>query len=72
MLHAAAWTDVDGAEQIPGCAEVNVGGAAHAADLGAPIVAYSSDYVFDSRKGAPYLEWTPAPALGLRTDEAPR
>ena len=57
VLHAAAWTDVDGAEDDPqGAAEVNVGGAAHAADLGAPIVAYSSDYVFDGRKGAPYLE----------------
>ena len=57
VLHAAAWTDVDGAEDDPqGAAEVNVGGTAHAAELGAPIVAFSSDYVFDGRKGAPYLE----------------
>jgi dTDP-4-dehydrorhamnose reductase len=57
VLHAAAWTDVDGAEDDPqGAAEVNVAGAAHAAGLGAPIVAYSSDYVFDGRKGTPYLE----------------
>ena len=57
VLHAAAWTNVDGAEDDPqGAAEVNVGGAAHAAELGAPIVAYSSDYVFDGRKGAPYVE----------------
>ena len=57
VLHAAAWTNVDGAEDDPqGAAEVNVGGTAHAAELGAPIVAYSTDYVFDGRKGAPYLE----------------
>ena len=48
---------MDGAEDDPqGAAEVNVGGTAHAAELGAPIVAYSTDYVFDGRKGAPYLE----------------
>ena len=35
---------------------MNVGGTAHAAELGAPLVAYSTDYVFDGRKGAPYLE----------------
>ena len=57
VLHAAAWTDVDGAEDDPqGAAEANVGGTAHAAELGAPIVAYSSDYVFDGRKGEPYVE----------------
>jgi dTDP-4-dehydrorhamnose reductase len=57
VLHAAAWTDVDRAEDDPqGAAEVNVGGTAHVAELGAPIVAYSSDYVFDGRKGAPYVE----------------
>jgi dTDP-4-dehydrorhamnose reductase len=57
VLHTAAWTDVDGAEDDPqGAAEVNVGGTAHAAELGAPIVAYSSDYVFDGRKSAGYVE----------------
>ena len=35
---------------------MNVGGTAHAAALGAPLVAYSTDYVFDGRKGAPYVE----------------
>jgi len=62
VLHAAAWTDVDGAEDDPqGAAAVNVGGTAHVAALGAPVVAYSSDYVFDGTKGAPYLE-SDAPA----------
>jgi dTDP-4-dehydrorhamnose reductase len=57
VLHAAAWTDVDGAEADPqGAAAVNVGGTQHAASLGAPIVAFSSDYVFDGRKSTPYLE----------------
>jgi dTDP-4-dehydrorhamnose reductase len=57
VLHAAAWTDVDGAEDDPqGASAVNVGGTAHAAALGAPLVLFSTDYVFDGRKGEPYLE----------------
>lgn len=57
VLHTAAWTDVDGAEADPqGAASVNVGGTANVADLGAPIVAFSSDYVFDGRKREPYVE----------------
>jgi dTDP-4-dehydrorhamnose reductase len=57
VLHTAAWTNVDGAEDDPqGAAAANVGGTAHAAALGAPLVAYSSDYVFDGRKGTPYVE----------------
>jgi dTDP-4-dehydrorhamnose reductase len=57
VLHAAAWTDVDGAEAEPqGAAAVNVGGTANVAGLGAPLVYYSSDYVFDGRKRSPYLE----------------
>jgi len=57
VLHAAAWTDVDGAETDPqGAAAVNVGGTANAVSLGAPTVLFSTDYVFDGRKGAPYVE----------------
>jgi dTDP-4-dehydrorhamnose reductase len=57
VLHAAAWTDVDGAEADPqGAAAVNVGGTQHAAELGAPLVAFSTDYVFDGRKRTPYVE----------------
>ncbi|GIU93564.1 MAG: NAD(P)-dependent oxidoreductase [Gaiellaceae bacterium] len=57
VLHAAAWTDVDGAEADPqGAAAVNIAGTAHAASLGAPLVAFSTDYVFDGRKREPYLE----------------
>jgi len=62
VLHAAAWTDVDGAEDDPqGAATANVGGTAHVAALGTPLVAFSSDYVFGGTKGAPYLE-SDAPA----------
>jgi len=57
VLHAAAWTDVDGAESDPQeAAAVNVGGTRHAAELGAPLVYYSTDYVFDGAKGEPYVE----------------
>jgi len=57
VLHAAAWTDVDGAEADPQeAAAVNVGGTHHVAELGAPLVYYSTDYVFDGRKGEPYVE----------------
>ena len=62
VLHAAAWTDVDGAEADPqGAAAVHVGGVQHAAELGAPLVVWSSDYVFDGRKRTPYVE-SDAPA----------
>jgi dTDP-4-dehydrorhamnose reductase len=57
VLHTAAWTDVDGAEDDPqGAAAVNVGGVQHAAELGAPLVVWSSDYVFDGAKREPYVE----------------
>lgn len=57
VLHAAAWTDVDGAEGDPqGATAVNVGGTANAASLGVPLVYYSTDYVFDGRKRDPYVE----------------
>jgi dTDP-4-dehydrorhamnose reductase len=57
VLHAAAWTDVDGAESDPQeAAAVNIGGTRHAAELGAPLVYYSTDYVFDGAKGEPYVE----------------
>ena len=57
VLHAAAWTDVDGAESDPqGAAAVNVGGTQHVAELGVPFVYYSTDYVFDGSKTEPYVE----------------
>jgi dTDP-4-dehydrorhamnose reductase len=57
VLHTAAWTDVDGAEEDPqGAAAVNIGGTANAAALKAPLVTFSTDYVFDGRKRSPYVE----------------
>jgi dTDP-4-dehydrorhamnose reductase len=63
VLHTAAWTAVDLAESDPqGAAAVNVGGTANAAALGAPLVAFSTDYVYDGAKGSPYVESdTPLP-----------
>jgi dTDP-4-dehydrorhamnose reductase len=66
VLHAAAWTDVDGAEDDPQeAAAVNVGGVQHAAELGAPLVVWSSDYVFDGSKREPYVESDPPAPLGV-------
>ncbi len=60
VLHAAAWTDVDAAEADPQeAAAVNVGGTQHAAEIGAPLVVFSTDYVFDGRKRTPYVESDP-------------
>jgi dTDP-4-dehydrorhamnose reductase len=57
VLHAAAWTDVDGAEENPSAAEaVNIGGTRNVVAFGAPVVYFSTDYVFDGEKGAPYIE----------------
>jgi dTDP-4-dehydrorhamnose reductase len=66
VLHAAAWTDVDGAEEDPqSAAAVNVGGVQHVAELGAPLVVWSTDYVFDGTKRTPYLESDPPGPLGV-------
>jgi dTDP-4-dehydrorhamnose reductase len=57
VLHTAAWTDVEGAEDDPqGTAATNVGGTQHAAALGVPLVYFSSDYVFDGARRSPYVE----------------
>jgi dTDP-4-dehydrorhamnose reductase len=57
VLHAAAWTDVDGAEADPGgAAQVNVEGTRNVVALGAPVVYFSTDYVFDGSKALPYVE----------------
>ena len=43
---------------------MNVGGTQHAAELGAPLVYFSSDYVFDGSKRSPYLESDATGPLG--------
>ena len=57
VLHAAAWTAVDDAESNPdGAARANVDGTANVVAVGAPVVYFSSDYVFDGTKREPYVE----------------
>ncbi len=57
VLHAAAWTNVDGAEADPVAAEeANVLGTRNVVAGGAPVVYFSTDYVFDGTKGEPYVE----------------
>jgi dTDP-4-dehydrorhamnose reductase len=66
VLHAAAWTKVDDAEAEPEAARrANVDGTRNVAALGAPVVYYSSDYVFDGSKREPYVESDPTSPLGV-------
>jgi dTDP-4-dehydrorhamnose reductase len=70
VIHCAAFTDVDGAEEREDVARrVNVDASANiaaaAAMLGARIVAVSTDYVFDGTlTGRPYVESDPTAPLG--------
>jgi len=66
VLHTAAWTKVDDAEADPGAAErVNVDGTKNVVALGAPVVYFSTDYVFDGTKREPYVESDPTNPLGI-------
>ena len=61
VVHCAAYTNVDGAEADPGLAEaVNVLGTRNVVSAvrgtHTAVVYFSSDYVFDGRKGSPYVE----------------
>ena len=62
LIHAAAYTDVDGSENNPDKAFlVNGIGTRNVAiacqDINCPIVYISTDYVFDGKKKEPYNEW---------------
>lgn len=64
VINCAAWTNVDGAEEDhDGALAVNGPGAGHVARAAAAADAWtihvSSDYVFDGRKFAPYVESDP-------------
>jgi dTDP-4-dehydrorhamnose reductase len=64
IIHAAAWTDVDGCEHDPTRAEgVNATGTAHIAmaarEVGSYLVTVSTDFVFPGDGGAPYAEDAP-------------
>lgn len=66
VLHAAGWTDVDGAEADEAeTVRVNVEGTRNVAALGAPVVYYSTDYVFDGAKREPYVESDEPAPLGV-------
>ena len=66
VLHAAAWTDVDGAESDPAGAEAaNVLGTRNVVAGGAPVLYFSSDYVFDGSKTEPYVESDRPSPLGV-------
>lgn len=59
VIHAAAWTDVDGCESDPERAmRVNAGGTANIVEAvgGARLVYISTDYVFDGTASRPYTE----------------
>ena len=69
IVNAAAYTSVEKAEAEPALAmTVNRDGAgalaAAAARLGVPFVHVSTDYVFDGRKNAPYVEEDAPSPLG--------
>ncbi|MEW5993744.1 MAG: dTDP-4-dehydrorhamnose reductase [Candidatus Zixiibacteriota bacterium] len=64
VLHTAAYTDVDGCEtNRETAASVNVGGTENVAracrKVGAKMIYYSTDYVFDGGKPSPYVESDP-------------
>lgn len=68
VINAAAYTDVERAESEPELAlRSNAAGAGHAAAaaaaVGAPVVYYSTDFVFDGTSNAPYTEETTFPDL---------
>lgn len=69
VVNAAAWTAVDAAEAEEAAAHrANAEGPARLAALcagaGVPLIHLSTDYVFDGRKGAPYVEDDPVSPLG--------
>lgn len=70
VVSAASFTDVEGAEDDPERAHrVNVEGiealARAAREVSARMVHLSTDYVFDGRKGAPYVETDPPDPLSV-------
>jgi dTDP-4-dehydrorhamnose reductase len=70
IVNAAAYTAVDQAEAEPElCFAVNAAAprvlAEEAARMNALLVHYSTDYVFDGEKTAPYLESDPIHPLGV-------
>lgn len=70
IINAAAYTDVEGAESDEaGAFAVNATGAGllakAAAERGIPILLYSTDFVFDGKKGGDYLPDDPTAPLSV-------
>ncbi len=70
VIHAAAYTDVDGCERNPDMAfQINAIGTRYvaegAAKAGAKLLYLSTDYVFDGRKTVPYTERDPVNPLNV-------
>jgi dTDP-4-dehydrorhamnose reductase len=70
VINAAAYTDVDGCEQHTERAfAVNAEGVRHVAlgavKCGAKVVYLSTDYIFDGKKGIPYVENDPPNPLSV-------
>lgn len=70
IVNAAAYTAVDKAEDEPDVAyAVNATGAEAvakaAAEIGAAIIHFSTDYVFDGRKRTPYVETDAVSPIGV-------
>ncbi|HPE85019.1 MAG TPA: dTDP-4-dehydrorhamnose reductase [Chlamydiales bacterium] len=57
LINCAAYTNVDGAESEPELAKaVNTYAVAQMGKLGVKVVHFSTDFVFDGQKNAPYTE----------------
>jgi dTDP-4-dehydrorhamnose reductase len=70
IVHAAAFTQVDACESDQKKAyEINGAGTRHVAmgaqDVGARLLAVSTDYVFDGTKSGPYREDDPPAPMGV-------
>ncbi|MEN3314024.1 MAG: dTDP-4-dehydrorhamnose reductase [Acidimicrobiaceae bacterium] len=70
VVHAAAWTDVDGCEADADRAwRVNALGTRHVVQaarlVGARVCHVSTDYVFDGAADRPYTEWDPTGPLSV-------
>lgn len=70
LINAAAYTNVDGAEDdVANAFLANETGARNVAEIAAyrqiPVVYFSTDYVFDGTKGTPYLPTDPMSPLGV-------
>jgi dTDP-4-dehydrorhamnose reductase len=64
VVNCAAYTNVDGAESEPEAARlVNSDGARNVAEAAERVLYVSTDYVFDGRKGSPYVESDPTGPL---------